>query len=88
MKNLEEKEKAEIFRISENFVRIHKEIMEVEETIKNMELRSSELIQELEICREREKLFTQRLADKYGEGKLDPSGLKWIKIELEDAGTR
>jgi len=84
MINLEEEEKNRVFQLSENFIRIHQEIMEVEESIKKMEMRSSELIAELEACRESEKLFSKDLSDKYGEGKLDICGLKWVKFELED----
>ena len=55
MIDLTEKEKNEIFQLSGDFVRIHAEIMEVEEAIKQMEMKSSDLIAELENCREREK---------------------------------
>ena len=88
MIDLTQKEKTEIFQISEDFIRIHAEIMEVEEAIKQMEMRSADLIKELESCREREKLFSQELSDKYGDGRLDISGLKWVKLELENAELR
>jgi len=79
MTELTKKEKEDVLSISQEFIRIHGEIMTVEETIKKMEIRSSELIQELEECREREKYFSDSLAEKYGEGQLDPMGLKWKK---------
>lgn len=79
MTELTKKEKEDVLSISQEFIRIHGEIMTVEETIKKMEIRSSELIQELEECREREKHFSDSLSEKYGEGKLDPMGLKWKK---------
>jgi predicted nucleic acid-binding Zn-ribbon protein len=82
MTELAKKEKEEVLNISQEFVRIHGEIMTVEETIKKMEIRSSELIQELEECRAREKRFSGKLSEKYGEGKLDPMGLKWKKEEV------
>jgi len=72
-------EKEEILNLSQEFIRIHGEILTVEEMIKKMEAKSSELIQELESCREREKIFSENLAKKYGEGTLDPTGLKWKK---------
>lgn len=84
MKDLNEKEKKEILKISEDFIRIHGEIMGVEEAIKKLEMKSSDLIQELEECREREKSFTKNLEKKYGYGRLDISGLKWEKIEIEN----
>jgi predicted nucleic acid-binding Zn-ribbon protein len=82
MTELAKKEKEEVLNISQEFVRIHGEIMTVEETIKKMEIRSSELIQELEECRAREKRFSEKLSEKYGVGKLDPMGLKWKKEEV------
>jgi hypothetical protein len=82
MTELTKKEKEEVLNISQEFIRIHGEIMTVEETIKKMEIRSSELIQELEECRAREKSFSENLSEKYGEGKLDPMGLKWKKEEF------
>ena len=81
MTDLTKKEKEEVLSISQEFIRIHGEIMTVEETIKKMEIRSSELIQELEECRRREKYFSDSLSEKYGEGQLDSMGLKWKKEE-------
>lgn len=84
MINLNEKERGEILSISQEFIRIHAEIMSVEETIKNLEIRSSELIQELEECRNAEKKFSKDLSKKYGEGSLDPMGLVWKKEIMEN----
>ena len=78
MIELAKKEKEEVLSISQEFIRIHGEIMTIEETIK---IRSSELIQELEECRRKEKYFSDSLSEKYGEGQLDPMGLKWKKEE-------
>jgi hypothetical protein len=82
MTELSKKEKEEVLNLSQEFIRIHGEILTVEETIKKMEIRSSELIEELENCREREKYFSENLAKKYGEGSLDPTGLKWKKENI------
>ena len=81
MVNLTKKEKDEVLNISQEFIRIHGEIMTVEGMIKKMETRSSELIKELDECRSREKHFSARLSEKYGHGPLDPMGLKWKKEE-------
>lgn len=81
MIELAKKEKEEVLSISQEFIRIHGEIMTIEETIKKMEIRSSELIQELEECRRKEKYFSDSLSEKYGEGQLDPMGLKWKNEE-------
>ncbi len=81
MIELAKKEKEEVLSISQEFIRIRGEIMTIEETIKKMEIRSSELIQELEECRRKEKYFSDSLSEKYGEGQLDPMGLKWKKEE-------
>lgn len=82
MIELSKKEKEEVLGLSQEFIRIHGEIMTVEETIKKMEARSSELIQELNECRTREKLFSDNLSEKYGDGQLDPTGLKWKKEKI------
>ena len=82
MIELSKKEKEEVLGLSQEFIRIHGEIMTVEETIKKMEARSSELIRELNECRTREKLFSDNLSEKYGDGQLDPTGLKWKKEEV------
>jgi len=82
MTELSKSEKAEVLNLSQEFVRIHGEILTVEEMIKKMEIRSSELIEELENCREREKKFSEALKEKYGEGTLDPTGLKWKKENI------
>ena len=81
MVNLTKKEKDEVLNISQEFIRIHGEIMTVEGMIKKMETRSSELIKELDECRGKEKYFSAKLSEKYGEGQLDPTGLKWKKEE-------
>ena len=81
MIDLTKKEKDEVLNISQEFIRIHGEIMTVEEMIKKMEIRSSELIQELDECRGKEKYFSAKLSEKYGDGQLDPTGLKWKKEE-------
>lgn len=82
MIELTKKEKQEIHSLSVDFIRIHTEIIEVEETIRKMEERSSELVSELSDCRSREIEFTNNLRAKYGDGCLDCSGLKWKKLEF------
>jgi hypothetical protein len=75
-------EKNKILDLSKDFIRIHGEILSVEETIKKLELRSSELISQLEECRAYEKQFSDELKEKYGQGRLDPSGLCWKNEEI------
>jgi hypothetical protein len=75
-------EKNKILDLSKDFIRIHGEILSVEETIKKLELRSAELISQLEECRADEKQFSDELREKYGPGRLDPSGLCWKNEEI------
>jgi hypothetical protein len=84
MIELNKQEREKILDLSKKFITIHQEIMVVEETIKKMETRSGELINDLEDCRSSEKEFTDDLAKKYGPGKLDPTGLTWIKEEIKE----
>lgn len=82
MIELSKNEKNEILGLSKDFIRIHGEILSVEETIKKLEIRSSELINELEECREKEREFSEQLRQKYGTGCLDPTGLCWKNEEV------
>lgn len=82
MNELNKAEKTKILGISKDFIRIHGEILCVEESIKKLEARSSELIAELEECRSNEKRFSEELKEKYGPGCLDPSGLCWKNEEV------
>ena len=82
MKNLTAEEKNEILDLSRDFVSIHQEIVMVEKEIKRLEELSSDLISKLNNCRERETVFTESLAAKYGEGSLDAINLAWKKEEL------
>jgi oligoribonuclease NrnB/cAMP/cGMP phosphodiesterase (DHH superfamily) len=82
MINLTKKEKKEILRFSSNYINLHNEIVKVESEIKNLEERSSELIQDLEACREEESRFMEALNKKYGEGQIDPMSLCWSQKKL------
>jgi hypothetical protein len=84
MPNLTKKEKDQLFELSQNFIKIHSEINYVEETIKKMEQKSSELIGDLENCRLRELDFRKSLEKKYGDGCLDVTGLQWKKNVIEN----
>ena len=42
----------------------------------------SNLISNLESCRETEKEFCQKMTEKYGTGELDPLSMEW-KIKTE-----
>lgn len=82
MIELSKTEKNKILGLSKDFIRIHGEILSVEEAIKKLESRASELIDELQQCRVEEKEFSDELRQKYGPGRLDPSGLSWKNEEL------
>lgn len=82
MIKLTKNEKDEILKLSTRFVEIHQEILQVEKTIKKMQEKAESLIEDLEECRESEKIFTKKLHSKYGEGHLDPVNLEWKKEEI------
>lgn len=82
MIELNKEEKNEVLELSKEFIRIHGEILSVEESIKRLEQRSEELISELEECRAQERAFSKQLSEKYGQGSLDPTGLCWKKDEI------
>jgi hypothetical protein len=84
MKSLSQEEKRSLMSISTEYIDVHREITNVEETIKRMEERSAELIGKLESCRGRERAFINELSNKYGDGKLDPMNLTWKKEEIKD----
>lgn len=73
------KEKETILKFSKNYIRIHNDIVNVEKEIKSLEIKSSDLIQELESCRNEEANFMEKMAKKYGPGSIDPMNLKWEK---------
>ena len=82
MVKLTKPEKDQIVKLSSEFVSIHKEILAVEKTIKNMQERAERLLEGLEECRRKEKAFHSHLQEKYGEGFLDPINLEWKKEEF------
>lgn len=84
MIQLTKKEQEGMLNLSKEFVSIHQEILQVEKTIKEMEDRSSELIGQLERCREDEGDFISGLEKKYGQGSLDPINLTWQKETIKD----
>jgi hypothetical protein len=84
MEMLSIKEKESLMLISSAYVKVHKEIIKVEETMRRMEKRSADLITKLEECRSKEKVFVSELKNKYGEGILDPMDLSWKKKEAND----
>jgi chromosome segregation ATPase len=82
MVELNKEEKNRILELSKEFIKIHGEILSVEESIKKLEERSADLISELQECRAKEKEFSDDLKEKYGPGCLDPSGLCWKNEEV------
>lgn len=85
MINLTKKEKNEILTLSREFIQVHAEIMQIEDAIRKMEEKSSELIEKLDECRKKEKAFDINLVKKYGDGILDPTGLKWVPTKTNAA---
>jgi hypothetical protein len=79
MVELEESEKDYIKGLSTEYKRIHKEIKEVEDLMKEFSERAKTLIKELEEKRENEMGFLDSLREKYGEGYIDVFTLRWMK---------
>lgn len=82
MKKLNKKEQNEIINLSKRFIDIHSQIVKVEKEIQFLETQSSNLILDLESCRETEKEFCRKMTEKYGVGELDPLSMTW-KIKTE-----
>ena len=82
MKRLNKREQNEILNLSKRFIDIHSKIVKVEKEIQFLETQSSNLISDLESCREIEKEFCQKMSEKYGIGELDPLSMTW-KIKTE-----
>lgn len=82
MKRLNKKEQNEILDLSKRFIDIHSKIVKVEKEIQFLETQSSNLISDLESCREIEKEFCEKMSEKYGIGELDPLSMTW-KIKTE-----
>lgn len=82
MKRLNKKEQNEILNLSKRFIDIHSKIVKVEKEIQFLETQSSNLISDLESCREIEKEFCEKMSEKYGIGELDPLSMTW-KIKTE-----
>lgn len=82
MKKLNKKEQDEILNLSKRFIDIHSQIVKVEKEIQFLETQSSNLISDLEFCRETEREFCKKMVKKYGEGELDPLSMIW-KIKTE-----
>lgn len=78
MKELEESEKEYIKNLSVHYKRIHKEIKEVEDLMKEFSDKTKSLIKELEEKRENEMEFLGTLKEKYGDGHIDVFSFKWV----------
>jgi hypothetical protein len=81
MIELNKEEKNKILDLSRDFIRIHGELLSVEESIKKLEAKSLDLIAQLEECRTTDKQFSDQLKEKYGPGRLDVNGLCWKNEE-------
>jgi hypothetical protein len=82
MKKLNKKEQNEILNLSKKFIDIHSKIVKVEKEIQFLENESSNLLSDLENCRESEMEFCRKMTEKYGYGELDPLSMEW-KIKAE-----
>jgi hypothetical protein len=83
MIKISKQEKDQILNLSVEFISLHGEIMEVEKSIKKLEIKSSDLLENLENCRKKEKEQILKLQSKYGAGFLDPVTMEWKKEEIE-----
>ena len=84
MKDLTDQEKERLLRLSKKFIKVHQDIFKIEDTMKIMQERSSNLIKELDKCRNVEKDFIKDLTKKYGNGTLDPLTLTWKSADVKN----
>jgi hypothetical protein len=80
MINLNEKEKETILEFSNNYREIHKEILDVEKKINDLQGQSKFLIEKLEFFRSSEVDFLKDLSEKYGEGELNLIDFSWLPL--------
>ena len=81
MIKLNEKEKETILEFSNNYKGIHKEILDVEKQIEDLNEKSKKLIEELDFFRSKEIDFLKELGEKYGEGELNLIDFSWLSLE-------
>ena len=76
-KKLDKFEILELSAISENFINIHERINEIETSINKLKTEGLALIESLNSIRNTEFEYTEKLKDKYGDGKIDLHTLTW-----------
>jgi len=79
MLRLTKKEQDSVMKFSSKYISVHNEIIKVEKSIKQLEEKSSNLVKELQDCRDEEKKFMESMSEKYGPGVLNPMNLCWEK---------
>jgi hypothetical protein len=67
--------------IMDSYKGVSKQIKEVEEAMKILENRKTKILEDLKQIKENEDRFVGSLSEKYGDGKIDPNTLDWIKTE-------
>ena len=77
--DLTKKEKAKANYLKSRFSEVRSEIEAVQEEMESLHVKAGSLIKELETLRDKEELFMEFLKEKYGEGKLDPFKLIYMK---------
>lgn len=70
-KKLEDSELKELFNIIQEYQDIFQQINDIENQIKKLNDLQQELSKKLELNRQKEKLFTEAIIKKYGEGQFD-----------------
>jgi len=77
--DLTKKEKDQANFLKDRFSVVRAEIETVQEEMESLNIKAGSLVKELERLRDEEHAFVQKLKEKYGEGKLDPFKLIYMK---------
>ena len=76
-----EKEKPKILNFIEKYKRIRSEVDSIEDKIIELINEKDKILKELEETRDEEIEFTEGLVKKYGQGRIEPTTLEWLKEE-------
>ena len=77
--DLTKKEKDQANFLKDRFSIVRAEIETVQEEMESLNMKAGSLVKELERLRDEENFFIEKLKEKYGEGKLDPFKLIYMK---------
>lgn len=83
MIKLSKEEMDYVISLSMEYKKIHSDIKDIENLMKEFSEKAKVLINDLESKRNEEKKFLLGLEDKYGEGHIDVFSLSWKSKKIE-----